>query len=413
MLNASSRSPQTSWLGWKVLSLLSRYRGTLVALAGLIAIAACLDVAVPFFTQRLIDRIIRSLQGGLTRSTAASSFRTVLFSGVGIFVATAGTRVLRSLYNYRLIYTASQCEDQVKNAAFLNFLQQDTAYQSSVNTGEVVGALDRGGTAIYTVLYEVLGQNLVPSLLVVLGVIIALSLKNGWMALIVSLPLPTYTLAISRLSKRLQDHESQVSLAFENVTKESYDIASNARAVKKFVQERREGRRQQSLLGLARTMHYQGERLWALMENVQAIIVTAGRVAVLIFGGFLVLNHRCTVGDFVLFIALQDMVYVPISQISIIVPKLRRNLSRAERLFEILEHRPTISDATHPIKCHGAAIEVDNVSFWYEGADRPTLRNVSLSIPPDTRVALIGASGSGKSTLLRCIPLLEMPDGGD
>ena len=48
------------------------------------------------------------------------------------------------------------------------------------------------------------------------------------------------------------------------------------------------------------------------------LIVTAGRVAVLIYGGYLVLNHGCTVGDFVLFIALQDMVYVPISQISII-----------------------------------------------------------------------------------------------
>jgi ABC-type multidrug transport system fused ATPase/permease subunit len=414
MVNATSSHTKSGWLGWKVLSLLSRYQGTLVALAGLIAIAASLDVAVPFFTQRLIDRIIRTLQGGLPAHAAAASFQTLLFSGAGIFAATASTRMLRSFYNYRLLYTASQCEDQVKNAAFVNFLKQDTAYQGSVNTGEVVGALDRGGTAIYVVLYEILGQNLVPSLLIVVGVLTALMLKNPWMALIVSLPLPAYTIAIGRLSKRLQNHENEVSTAFETVTKESYDIASNVRAVKKFVQEDQEGKRQKGLLKIARSKHYEGERMWAVLENAQTFIATAGRVAVLVFGGYLVLTHQCTVGDYVLFIAMQDMVYGPISQISIIVPKLRRNLSRAERLFEILEQRPAITDISAPKKLSGAgaAIELENVTFCYPGSDRPTLRNVNLTIPANSRVALVGSSGSGKSTLMNLLQRFYDPQEG-
>jgi len=69
--------------------------------------------------------------------------------------------------------------------------------------------------------------------------------------------------------------------------------------------------------------------LWALIENVQSFIATAGRVGVITFGGYLVLTRQCSIGQYVLFIALQDMVYGPISQLSIILPKLRRNLSRA------------------------------------------------------------------------------------
>ncbi|MDQ2774686.1 MAG: ABC transporter ATP-binding protein/permease [Acidobacteriota bacterium] len=400
---------QTKWLGWKVISLLGRYRRTLAGLTCLILIAAGLDIAVPFLTQGLIDRIIRTLQ-----TKEGGSIRVLIVAAAGIFLATGATRILRSFYNYRLLRAASQCEDEVKNAAFANFLRLDTAYHGSVNTGEVVGALDRGGTAIYTVLYEILGQNLVPPILVVVGVLTSLILKNPWIALIVSLPLPAYVLAISRMGKRLHTYEGEVNTAFEAVTKESYDIASNVRAVKKFAQEVNESRTQRGLLSFARNKHYQGERLWAYVENAQSFIATAGRVGVIGFGGYLVLTHQCTIGDYVLFIAMQDMVYGPISSLSIILPKLRRNLSRAERLFEILDEKQTILDAPGARRLHGAdsSVEFQNLSFKYPGSDRWTLENVNVRVPAGSTVALIGPSGAGKSTLVNLLQRLYDPQEG-
>ncbi|MBV9083077.1 MAG: ABC transporter ATP-binding protein, partial [Acidobacteriaceae bacterium] len=273
----------SGWLGWKVIALLGRHRRTLAGLAVLIIIAAGLDITVPFVTQHLIDRIIHGLQSG-----QAGLLGVLIAAAAGIFLATALTRILRSFYNYRLMMAASQCEDEIKNAAFQNFLHLDASYHGAVNTGEVVGALDRGGTAIYTVLYEIMGQNLVPPLMVVVGVLVSLVLKNPWIALIVSLPLPAYLIAISRLGGRLHSHEQQVSKAFEAVTKESYDIASNVRVVKKFAQEREEAQTQRRLLHIARDKFYYGERLWALIENAQTVIATAGRVGVIGFGGYLV-----------------------------------------------------------------------------------------------------------------------------
>src|SRR5207248_8991635 len=142
----------------------------------------------------------------------------------------------------------------------------------------------------------------------------------------------------------------EVSSAFEAVSKESYDIASNVRLVKKFAREKQEASTQRKLMRVARRKQYRGERLWAVIENVQTWIATAGRVTVIGLGGDFVLSRRCTIGDYVLFMALQDMVYGPISQLSIILPKLRRNLSRSERLFEILEQGSNISDAPHARK---------------------------------------------------------------
>lgn len=397
------------WLGWKIISLLKGYKRTIIGLVLLITVAAGLDLAVPFLTRYLIDHIIGSLQLG-----AGGSFRTLILAAVGIFGTTAATRSLRSFYNYRLFRTAAECEDRVKNAAFAHFLQLDTEYQASVNTGEVVGALDRGGTAIFVVLYEILGQNLIPPMLVVIAVLVSLTLKNPAIALMVFLPLPAYVLTVGRLSRRMHEVEHQISRGFEAVTKESYDIASNARSVKKFAREKNEAELQRELLWAARQKQYRGERLWAMIENAQTFIATAGRVGVIALGGFFVLTRRCTVGDYVLFIAMQDMVYGPISQLSVILPKLRRNLSRAERLFQILEQGRTICDRADAGSLIGAAhsVRFDNVSFRYAGADRYALRNVSFNVPAGAMVALIGRSGSGKSTMMNLLQRLYDPEEG-
>jgi ABC-type multidrug transport system fused ATPase/permease subunit len=388
---------------------MARHGRTLAGLLVLILIAAGLDIAVPFLTREVIDNVVQAL-----RSATGGSVRTLILAALAIFAATAITRLLRSFYNYRLFRTAAQCEDEVKNAAFANFLSLDTEYHSNVNTGEIVGALDRGGTAIFVVLYEVLGQNLVPPLLVAVGVLTSLTLKNPLIAAIVFLPLPAYLVIVGRLKHKMQKIELQVSRAFETVTSESYDIASNVRVVKKFSQERQEASTQRRLLRVARDKQFRGERTWAVIENVQTLIATAGRVGVIAVGGYLVLNHRCTLGDYVLFIALQDMVYGPISQLSIILPKMHRNLSRAERLFEILEQGRTVLDAPAAQQLRGAehSVEFRNVSFTYPGAHRPALNNISFTVPAGAMVALIGPSGSGKSTLMHLLQRLYDPQQG-
>jgi ABC-type multidrug transport system fused ATPase/permease subunit len=389
--------------------MLNGHRRTVAALSLLVCITAGLDVAVPFITREVIDGVIRSLQ-----SAKADALRSLLLAAGAILAITVVTRLLRSVYNYRLFKVISSAEDEVKNAAFANFLSLDTEYHGNVNTGEVIGALDRGGTAAFVILYEVFGQNLLPPALVLLGVLTALLMKNVWMAAIVFLPLPAYAIAVGRLSGRMHRLEYLISHSFERVTKESFDIASNVRVVKKFSRERQEAHEQRELLHRARRFHYQGERLWAFIENVQSLFSTAGRVGVIAFGGFLVLTHRCSVGEYVLFIAMQDMVYAPISQLSIILPKLRRNLSRAERMFEILEQGRKVCDVPHAKQLTGPARSVKfcNLSFKYTGADQWTLRDVNFEVPAGATVALIGPSGSGKSTLMNLLQRLYDPQEG-
>lgn len=409
-LSSSSTCPErVRWLGWRVVSLLHAHRRSVAGLTVLILICTALDVTVPYLTRSVIDNVLRSLH-----TVEVEALRSLVVAGVAIFAATAINRLLRSLYNYKLVRLAAQCEDEIKNASFGNFLRLDTAYHGKVNTGEIVGSLDRGGTAVFVVLNEVLGQNLIPPALITIGVLSCLFLKNLWIGLLVCLPLPAYILAVTRFSSRMHGIERDMSSAFEDVTKESYDIASNVRSVKKFAREHQEARTQRKLLHEARRHHFRSERLWAIVENAQTLIATAGRVSVILLGGYFVLAHRCTVGDYVLFIAMQDMVYGPISQLSVILPKLRRNLSRAEKMFEILDEKPLVCDVQQPQRLRDMrhSVEFCSVSFQYPDSQEWALRNVSFEVPAGTTVALIGPSGSGKSTVMNLLQRLYDPQHG-
>ncbi len=387
------------------------HRRTAFLLISLIITACSLDIAVPFITQRLVDALINLLRQPNGRQMA---FPVLLSSAVGILLATMGTRGMRSLYNYQLYKAATRAEDEVKCAALENYLSLHALYHRESNSGQIIGRIDRGGTAVFSVLNDIFGQSLVPPLVTFVGVLISLLLKNYWIALAVSLPLPLYLLTIRRLTGDIYNVEQQVSEDFEEVAKESYDIASNVMTVKKFSREHQEVDRQRGLLWKARGTQYRAERIWAVIENAQTLISTAGRVAVILIGGLLVLKGRCTVGEFVLFVTLQEMAYQPVAQLSIIFPRLRRNMSRAERLFAVIDEKSLIVDRPDaeqlaPLR---QSIEFRNVWFRYSDADRWTLKGVNLKIEAGSTIALVGRSGSGKTTFINLLLRMFEPQCG-
>jgi ABC-type multidrug transport system fused ATPase/permease subunit len=393
----------------RVLLLLKQSRAAGIFLLALILITSTLDIAVPFITQNLIDGIVQSVKG-----VHKLQLNLLCISLVGIFASVAATRVLRSVYNYRLFRTVAGLEDKIKSAAFENFLKLDMASHTKSNSGQVIGILDRGATAIFIILFEILGQNLVPPLIVFTGVFASLLFKNVWIAITVFTPLPIYLLIVGRFSAPMHDLEQVVNRGFETVSKECYDIASNVATVKKFSQENSESLLQRSLLASARAPQLRSERNWAVIENAQTLIATLGRVTVIGLGGYFVMSGRCTVGEYVLFIALQDMLFQPMAQLSILVPKLRRNLARAEGLFEVLEQKSALADVKdagelQPLK---GSVEFRNVWFRYEGSDFWILRNVSFTVPVGSTVALIGRSGTGKTTLINLLMRCYDPQHG-
>lgn len=385
----------------RVIALVKDRKKTAVFLFGLVIISQGANIVVPFISRFLIDTLTNFLKSG-----GALPWNTIIYSTLGILIATLVTSAVQSNYNYHLFKLVTNIEDKVRNAAFEKYLQLHALFHHGSSSGQIIGRIERGGNGIYGILNDVVGQNLLPPLVIFVGAFGALLYENVWIALAVLIPFPVYILATRKLSNRIYAIEQQANDAFEIVSKEMYDVAGNVLTVKKFSQEENETKNELILMDKAREIQYGAERLWEIIENVQTAIAAVGRVAVLLLSAWFVLNGTASIGEFVLYITLQNMAYQPLSQLSNIFPRLRRQATRAGRLFDILDQPVDIKDKPDAIELPPLRkqIEFKNVSFGYrEDKKQWALKDISVTIPAGKTFALVGRSGSGKTTFINLL----------
>lgn len=384
-------------------------RKTVILLILLIVGSQIASLTVPFISKTLIDTLTKFIKDGSTLP-----WHTLIYCALGILILTLTSSALLSSYNYNLFKMVTKIEDRIRNKALEKYLKLHSLFHHGASSGQIIGRIDRGGTAIYTIAYDIIGQNLIPPIVIFLGAFIALLYQNIWIALAVIIPFPIYIIATRRVANKIFIIEQNSNDAFEGVSKEMYDVAGNVLTVKKFSQEEIETNNNKKLLIDAREIQYSAERLWQKIENTQAIISTIGRVAVLALSAFFVIRGTATIGQFVLFVTLQNMANQPLQNLGGLFNRIKRNITRVDRLFSILDeplHVVDNIDATNLLPLE-RQIEFKNVSFSYHNDERLALDNLNLIIPAGTTCALVGRSGSGKTTFINLLLRSYDPQNG-
>src|SRR5919106_3764052 len=120
-----------------------------------------------------------------------------------------------------------------------------------------------------------------------------------------------------------------------------------------------------------------------------------------------------TLGSVLVFVAYLRSLYKPLRSLAKILTRLSKASASAERIAELLALEPEIQDSPHAIEAVALKGEIafDDVSFAYDDG-RSVLKNVSFTIRPGQRVALVGPSGVGKSTIVSLILRLYDPQEG-
>lgn len=109
----------------------------------LIVLWSVLDIAVPFISQKLIDNILAYFTSG-----AGSPVNALFLAASGILDATVLSQIAHTIYNYNLFTTVTEVEDEVRNQAFRKYLDLHSLFHHGSPSGQIIGRLDRGATAI-------------------------------------------------------------------------------------------------------------------------------------------------------------------------------------------------------------------------------------------------------------------------
>ncbi|HEX4469784.1 MAG TPA: ABC transporter ATP-binding protein, partial [Gemmatimonadaceae bacterium] len=216
----------------------------------------------------------------------------------------------------------------------------------------------------------------------------------------------TLTRRINRSSRDMRGREADLMSTMQ-------EVLSSIRLVKAFGRQDHERRR----------FEFQSERIVestlrtrdvkAKLAPAVELIVALGSAAVLWFGARQVLNGALTAGALVVFLLYLSKMYKPIRELSKMTDTYSRALVAFDRINNFLALEIEVRDlpgARRAPRFHGA-IELDHVSFAYSPA-RPTLVDVSLTIPPGSVAAIVGPTGAGKSTLINMIARFYDPQSG-
>ncbi|MBY0115594.1 ABC transporter ATP-binding protein [Paenibacillus xylanexedens] len=146
--------------------------------------------------------------------------------------------------------------------------------------------------------------------------------------------------------------------------------------------------------------------LMATIMPVMMLVMNFSMIAILYFGGMRIDTGNMNIGALIAFIQYAMQIMFSLIMVSMIFVMIPRASASAERINEVLDMQPDLSNPEQPrgMKSMQGMIEFDNVTFRYPGAENPALSNISFTARSGETTAIIGGTGSGKSTLLSLIP---------
>jgi ATP-binding cassette subfamily B protein len=147
-------------------------------------------------------------------------------------------------------------------------------------------------------------------------------------------------------------------------------------------------------------------RIFALALPAMMVILNLSSVAVVWFGGRLVSEGSMPIGNLTAFLTYILQILLSVMMAVMVAILLPRAAASAERVEQVLDAVPVVSDSPNPLnptKMTGL-VKFENVAFAYPGSERPVLDDLSFTLEPGQTSAIIGGTGSGKTTLLNLIP---------
>lgn len=381
---------------------------------GLLIGAKLMNVAVPFIFKYSIDYL--NAANTLNMDTAPGTVLTVstsLLLGYGI--ARAGAAGFNELRNAVFAKVAQRSIRKIAKNVFLHLHNLDLAFHLSRQTGALSKTIDRGSRGINFVLSAMV-FNIVPTIFELTLVSSILGIKCGAAYAGISLGCVgiygLYTLSVTQWRTKFRVYMNRAENEAGN---KAIDSLINYETVKYFNNEKYEVDRYNNVLKVYEKASLKTSSSLALLNFGQNAIFSAALSAIMVLAANEIVNGSMTVGDLVMVNGLLFQLSIPLGFLGSVYREVRQALIDMQTMFTLMAKNPRIKSKDLAPYLHvdvkSSSITFENVSFSY-GPGKDIFKDLSFTIEPGKKVAIIGGSGSGKTTIVRLLYRFFEPENG-
>ena len=383
------------------------YRRSVAAMFGLAVLAAALQMAEPLFMRFIIDRVL--LNTGL--DTASRLTQLNVAGGLFVLVVVA-SNLVGVLKDYRQRLLNVRLTLSFRRALFSKLIHLPLSRLWDMKTGGIISRLT-GDVDTTTGLMQL---ALVSPAVSVIRLLIAFAvlLQLNWRLALTALAIIPGVMVISFLSaRRIRPIYRSTRKDAELIDGRVGETFAGIRVVRAFGRETRE------LLEFMAGRHTMlRKELFAYRRELViwtswSVLLGAVNVVIVWFGGYLNLRGGASIGDIMAFQWYTFLLLNPVWQIVNSFSELQRSLAAMERVFEILaleRDKPDRPNATVAPKVV-QEIRFEGVGFEYNPG-KPVIRDLDVTVPGGSVVALVGRSGAGKTTVTDLVARFHDPTSG-
>lgn len=378
---------------------LSRYYAAISVLTIMVSLSALLH---PIIAGWAIDEI---------RHGTAANVRYVAMLALFIFLLDLLGNLLNNINGYLGDQMTAKLNKILSMRYYEHLLTLPQRYFDTELSGKIINRLNRSITQI-TNFMQMMSNNFLQFILTTFFSLAIVAYYSWEVALMLFALYPIYIWMTFRSSGHWQNLQEQKNKNLDIATGRFTEAIGQIKVVKSFIQERQEksffARHLEKMVRINRPQ----SKYWHERDVRRRLVLNVIFLGVYMFifvqgarGGF-------TPGQAVALILLAQQIRIPIFTISFLVENTQRAIADSKDYFEVMDVTPQIADrpGAKELKVTKGEILFDKVSFAYD--HKRVLNAISLTIRPDTKVALVGESGEGKTTITNLLLRLYEPQEG-
>lgn len=334
----------------------------------------------------------------------------ILMVGVAVFY------VLRSLCYYIMTYWGHtfgiRVEADIRAALFTHLQELDFEFYDKNRTGKLMNRLT-GDLFEITELAHHGPEDLLISLLTIIGALICMFAIEWRLAIVVAILIPIFLMIVMKNRKEMSRASSNVKQTMAEINSEIESRISGIRTSKAFANEDVDQARFEVSNDVFKGAKKDFYKAMGRFNASQEFFMCIMPVAVIAFGGWLIMKGSLNYIDLITFTLFVSAFVNPIRKMSNFAEIFTNGTAGLKRFMEVMAVQPQVEekpDAKDMIVNEGR-IDLENVSFSYNDTTE-VLRGIDITIQSGQTAAFVGHSGGGKTTLCQLIPrFYDVTDG--
>lgn len=397
----------------KLISYFAPYRRTLAIGISCVLMTNVCRLITPDFVGKAIDALSRAMDSLSSGDPADTAMRALIMEGARssllkysglIVLATLAQGVFLFSQRRLLINMSRDIEYDLRNDFYAHLQKLPFEFYQTHRTGDLMARATNDLSAVRMIVGPALMYSM--NTVFAMALIVPLMGSINWpLTLLAFLSMPLVATATNYFSKRIHDRFEKVQEYFGTVSSRAQESFAGVRVIRAYTQERAEVESFKRVNREFVNRNLKLIRLSGIFHPILQLFIGLGFIAVLWYGGNLVISGKIRIGEFVKFTLYLGYLIWPMIALGWVINIFQRGMASMARMHNIMSIEPAIRDNAETREINGieGEIEFRDLTFTYEGATGPALQDINLHIAPGQTVAFVGSVGSGKSTLMNLV----------